>query len=106
MTGTIQQRDTFLSKIANQLGREKVATNVVRPQWRHQPQDAVLRGASQDDLVDVLEKQCTTINTDFVVTRKDSIYQKSCIRRFPITAVVLLLHGKMTDLTSSDSQRF
>ncbi len=47
-----------------------MATNVVRPQWLHQPQDAVLRGASQDDLVDVLEKQCTTINTDFVVTRK------------------------------------
>ena len=73
MTGTIQQRDTFLSKIANQLGREKVATNVVRPQWLHQPQDAVLKGASQDDLVDVLEKQCTTINTDFVVTRKTAL---------------------------------
>lgn len=73
MTGNIQNRDAFLTKIANRLGRETVATNVVRPQWRHQPQDKVLQGASQDELVDVLEKQCEVINTDFVLTTKEQL---------------------------------
>lgn len=73
MTGTIHQRDAFLAKIANQLGREKVAKNVQRPQWRYQPQDAVLKDASPDELLDVLKKQCAIINTDIAVTTKDQL---------------------------------
>ncbi|MFC5591816.1 lactate utilization protein C [Sporosarcina soli] len=73
MTGNIQGREAFLTKIAKQLGREKVATDIIRPKWRHQPQDKVLQGASPDELVDVLAKQCQVINTDFVVTTKEQL---------------------------------
>ena len=73
MTGTIHKREAFLGKIANRLGREKIASNVKRPVWNYRPQDAVLKDASLDELLKVLKKQCTIINTNFVVTSKEEL---------------------------------
>ncbi|MBD1221026.1 LutC/YkgG family protein [Virgibacillus halodenitrificans] len=61
----IQNRDRFLNKLANNLGRPRRTEGVKRPEWSVQPQWQVLEGCSQDELVDVLEKQCKAIHTDF-----------------------------------------
>jgi len=73
MKGTIQNGDAFLNKIAARLGREEVAIDVKRPQWKHQPQDEVLKGANVDELLAVLKKQCAIINTDLIVTTKNRL---------------------------------
>lgn len=67
MTGPIQNRDSFLLNIASKLGR-KPQRVVKRPIWRYNPQNEVLKGATKDELVDVLKEQCKSINTDFVIT--------------------------------------
>lgn len=72
MIGTIQNRDAFLNKIANRLGRER-RTEVDRPDWKFNPQDEVLKGASQDELVEVLKEQCKNIHTNFVLTDSSSL---------------------------------
>ncbi|WP_077358531.1 LutC/YkgG family protein [Virgibacillus halodenitrificans] len=64
----IQNRDRFLNKLANNLGRPRRTEGVKRPEWSVQPQWQVLDGYSQDELVDVLEKQCKAIHTDFKLT--------------------------------------
>lgn len=67
MAGSILNRDAFLSNIANQLGRAP-KTEIVKPIWQYQPQDRVLKDATKDDLVVVLEAQCKNINTNMVIT--------------------------------------
>ncbi|MFV2048339.1 MULTISPECIES: LutC/YkgG family protein [Bacillaceae] len=66
--GSIQNQETFLNKIASQLGREQRTEGVTLPEWKHQPQWDVLQGLSQDQLVDVLKEQCRRIQTQFVET--------------------------------------
>lgn len=70
MQGSIQNREAFLNKIANRLGRDKIPGEVSRPEWKFNPQDAVLKGANPDELKEVLKKQCLNIHTDFIVTDK------------------------------------
>ena len=67
MNGMIQNRNVFLDKIANRLGRDR-KTIVKRPEWAYHPQDEVLKNATQDEIVDVLKEQCKNIHTDFVIT--------------------------------------
>jgi L-lactate dehydrogenase complex protein LldG len=67
MIGTIQNRDAFLGKIASRLGREQ-KMEIEKPIWNFHPQDEVLKGSSQDELVDVLREQCKNIHTNFVMT--------------------------------------
>lgn len=68
MNGTIHNRESFLSTISTSLGRPVRKDGVVRPVWKHQPQWKVLKDATQDELVEVLKKQCAHIHTDFVET--------------------------------------
>ncbi|MDQ6595841.1 lactate utilization protein C [Bacillus salipaludis] len=70
MKGSIQNRDEFLSNIAGRLGRDLVTVGVERPKWKYSPQDAVLKDASSDELLDVLKRQCGNILTDIVITNK------------------------------------
>ncbi|MDQ0154086.1 LutC/YkgG family protein [Robertmurraya andreesenii] len=72
MNGTIQNRDAFLSQIANRLGRER-KTSLERPKWKYNPQDEVLKDATQDDLVEVLKQQCNNIHTKFVQTNSANL---------------------------------
>ncbi|WP_078382112.1 LutC/YkgG family protein [Sutcliffiella halmapala] len=68
MSVTIHNRDAFLTTISTSLGRPVRKEGVSRPVWKHQPQWEVLKGATQDDLVGVLKKQCVHIHTDIVET--------------------------------------
>jgi L-lactate dehydrogenase complex protein LldG len=68
MTGTIQNRDEFLNKIASQLGRPRIKTKVERPKWQFSPQEKVLKDATQDELLEVLQEQCKKIHTTLIHT--------------------------------------
>jgi L-lactate dehydrogenase complex protein LldG len=68
LTGTIQNREAFLNKIAAQLGRPRRTTSVERPTWKYRPQDEVLKGATQDELLEVLREQCKKIHTTLHLT--------------------------------------
>lgn len=68
MTGTMQNREAFLNKIAKNLGRERITEGVKRPQYKYQPQHEVLKGATAEELVVILKEQCTRIHTDFYTT--------------------------------------
>lgn len=67
MAGSIVNRESFLSNIATQLGRAP-KTQLTKPVWQYQPQDRVLKDATKDELVAVLEQQCKNINTNMIVT--------------------------------------
>lgn len=73
MNGTIHNRDAFLSTISSSLGRPIRKEGVSRPVWKHHPQWKVLKDATQDELVDVLKKQCAHIHTDIVETSAESL---------------------------------
>lgn len=68
MTGTIQNREKFLVKIANRLGREPRLSGVKRPTYKYQPQLEIMKDASQDELVAVLKEICSRIHTEFYET--------------------------------------
>lgn len=68
MTEMIQNRETFLNKIAGRLGRGRLTTPVERPKWKFNPQDEVMKNATQDELVEVLKNQCEEIHTNFYMT--------------------------------------
>jgi L-lactate dehydrogenase complex protein LldG len=68
MTGTIQNRESFLNQIAHTLGRERHKALLERPVWNFRPQDEVLKDASNDELVAVLKEQCKIIHTELVET--------------------------------------
>lgn len=73
MEGSIYNRNKFLTHIAIQIGKDKFNTQIDKPIWSYQPQDEVLKGKSQDELLEILKKQCTSIHTDFVVTKKSEL---------------------------------
>ena len=62
---TIQNREPFLDNLAKTLGRPRLTAGVKRPRWRLSPQWDIYKGYSQDQLVDVLEKQCESIHSKF-----------------------------------------
>jgi len=67
---TIQNRERFLDNLAETLGRPRRTEGVVRPEWSVYPQYEVYKGMDQDQLVDVLKKQCEVIHTNFKRTNK------------------------------------
>jgi L-lactate dehydrogenase complex protein LldG len=73
--GTIQNQETFLSNVAEQLGRARQMEKVERPDWKHQPQWNVLKEHSSDELVAVLKEQCKNIHTDVVETTNGKLPQ-------------------------------
>ena len=64
----IQQREEFLETIGESLNRS--VNTKVKPQrnWKYAPQKKGYQGISQDDLLEILEKQCEKIHTDIVKT--------------------------------------
>lgn len=63
MTGKIQNRQAFIEKISQKLKRSEVPSAIERPQWVYTPQYNVLKDKTQDELLEVLQKQCKSINT-------------------------------------------
>lgn len=76
MTGKIQNRESFLNTIASSLGRTRHSGKVERPEWKFQPQKEVLKGATRDQLVEVLKTQCLRIHTSLVITDKAGLAGK------------------------------
>jgi L-lactate dehydrogenase complex protein LldG len=68
MTGTIQNREAFLNQIASSLGRNRLSSGVKVPEWKHRPQDQVLKDATPDELIEILKTQCLKIHTSLVMT--------------------------------------
>lgn len=66
--GKIHNKETFLSNIAGNLGRERRTEGVERPVWKKQPQQEVFAGASPVELQEILIKQCETIHTSVDTT--------------------------------------
>lgn len=64
----VQNKESFLNNLADRLNRPRRTQGVARPDWSVYPQYEVFKGASQDELVEVLEKQCEAIHTDFIQT--------------------------------------
>lgn len=75
MSGTIQNRSTFLANVAARLGRE-CRQQIERPVWKHQPQHDVLKEATVDELVEVLRSQCRLIHTELIETSLAELPQK------------------------------
>ena len=71
----ISNREEFLNRIAQKLGRERRTSGVSRPTWQHQPHVNLFKGYTQDDLVEVLEGQCDAIHTQYIGTTKDKLIQ-------------------------------
>ena len=53
--GTIHNKDGFLNRIAERLGRNRRSAGVTVPDYIHQPQHRVYQGYTQDELVGVLK---------------------------------------------------
>jgi len=70
--GQAHNRDSFLNNLAKNLGRER-HYQVEKPNWNHNPQWEVLKDASQDELVEVLKKQCKLIHTEVHETNSSDL---------------------------------
>lgn len=73
--GNIQNREPFLDSVAAKLGRERRKA-VAKPVWSFSPQWDVLKGASPDQLVEVLKKQCLLIHTQFIESSTEELSDK------------------------------
>lgn len=73
--GQIHNRDSFLSTVAEKLGRQRRKT-VIKPEWTTTPQFDVLKDATQDELVEVLKKHCEVIHTQFIETNSEDLKRK------------------------------
>lgn len=87
----IQNRDTFLDHLAHRLGRPRRMEGVQRPTWSVQPQWDVFKDYTQDELVDILEKQCQVIHTDFKRTNRTQLAKvlKETIDDFARKSIVI-----------------
>jgi L-lactate dehydrogenase complex protein LldG len=64
----IYNREEFLSRIAEKLGREQKIEPVDRPTWTKAPHLELYRNFSIDDLVNMFETQCNVIHTHYKQT--------------------------------------
>lgn len=67
-SGTIQNRDKFLNKIAGSLNRSRLTEPVPLPSWKFQPQHEVYKGSSQDELLEIMRVHCKKIHTNLYET--------------------------------------
>lgn len=69
----IKNKDAFLDRLANQLGRPRRTEGVERPKWSITPQKDVHKDLSTDELIDVMENRCANIHTDFKRTTPEEL---------------------------------
>ena len=79
--GTIQNKDGFLNRIAERLGRNRRSAGVTVPDYTYQPQHRVYQGYTQDELVGVLKDHCRKIHTELIETDviglHDALYEQA-----------------------------
>ncbi|MFN2744345.1 MULTISPECIES: LutC/YkgG family protein [unclassified Bacillus (in: firmicutes)] len=73
--GTIQNKDSFLNRIAERLGRSRRTAGVSVPDYAHQPQHRVYQGFTQDQLLGVLKEHCRKIHTELLETDTLGLYE-------------------------------
>jgi len=71
--GTIYQRESFLDRIASQLGRERRTTGVTRPVWKHDVNWKAMQDCSADELLEAFKAQCQTIHTTVIETDREQL---------------------------------
>ncbi|MCI1856894.1 MAG: lactate utilization protein C [Sporolactobacillus sp.] len=62
MSGSIENRDIFLAKVAGKLHRTPGEPTDL-PDWTNQPQRAVYRGATQNELKEIFKRACEPVHT-------------------------------------------
>ncbi|MFB8734705.1 hypothetical protein ACEQPO_14710 [Bacillus sp. SL00103] len=68
MKGTISHRESFLTHIRQQLGKDSSSSaSIQRPAWKHQVQWET-NGLLKEELVEQLKMQCQRIHTRVVET--------------------------------------
>ncbi|MCY7791566.1 LutC/YkgG family protein [Bacillus haynesii] len=79
--GTIHNKDGFLNRIAERLGRNRRSAGVTVPDYTYQPQHRVYQGYTQDELVGVLKDHCRNIHTELIETDviglHDALYEQA-----------------------------
>ncbi|MFT8312468.1 MAG: lactate utilization protein C [Sporolactobacillus sp.] len=75
MRGTIENRDSFLEKIAGKLNRT-VGEVPEMPIWAHKPQERVYEDYSEDQLTAMMKKACESIHTTVCETNSDGLAEK------------------------------
>lgn len=93
---TIKNRESFLNHLADRLGRPRRMEKVEKPTWKYQPQLRVHQGLSQDELVDILEKQCAVIHTDFNKTSVEELPKvlREVMENYKVNSVVAPTDGR------------
>lgn len=71
-----RNKELFLENLAFRLGRPRIMKPVAKPQWQHHPQDKVLQGATQDELVQELASRCAGGHTGFSIVAKKDLAQE------------------------------
>jgi L-lactate dehydrogenase complex protein LldG len=72
MNGTIENRDSFLKKIADKLNRT-LGEAPEKPKWVHTPQEHVYEDYSDDQLVEMMKHACEPIHTKVFETTSDEL---------------------------------
>ncbi len=72
MEGNVTNKESFLDHIAQKLNRPR-GQAIKKPDWNYKPQLNVLQNANQDDLAEVLKKQCEVIHTDYIEASADEV---------------------------------
>src|SRR5699024_11509441 len=100
----VVNRESFLNNVTANLHRPRRTKGVKRPQWSVRPQHEVLAGLSQDELVDVLAKQCEVIHTDFKRTNRDGLagVLKSVIEGYDGKAIIASSDSRNEDYGLND----
>ncbi|MFA9557166.1 lactate utilization protein C [Evansella sp. AB-rgal1] len=70
---TIYNKDKFLNRIADQLGRKRRTEPVTLPEWKKLPQYEVFKDYTQDQLLDEFTNHCKNIHTSVVVTKRETL---------------------------------
>ncbi|MEH7458450.1 lactate utilization protein C [Bacillus sp. JJ1127] len=85
----IQNREEFLSKVSERLGRKRPET-VEKPSWSVSPQWSVFDGLTKDELVLKLMEHCETIHTEVRRTEKANLVETlhSFMKEWEIKSVI------------------
>lgn len=71
--GTIQNKESFLNRIAERLGRER-RSSVIAPDYTYQPRQRLYQGYTPDQLLGVLKDHCLKIHTELIETDTVGLY--------------------------------
>ncbi|WP_225434195.1 LutC/YkgG family protein [Peribacillus tepidiphilus] len=84
MSGTIQNREQFLAKVAGRLGRSSILSSAPKREYNYQPQHKTLAGKTMDELVEIFKEHCERIHTDYYQTTTSGLQDtlKAAINKF------------------------